>query len=267
MLQKIFDYSNFSHRKGPNGFTLLELLIAISIMSIVTLFLSHFMLNMSRNYENNIQSLDMRESAVFAFNRVNDILNQVGADFPSDYPAIQVTSPQEFRIAVNPRGGRNVFEAHNSSTATKITVDDITLFKDATHILRHRTSPGSNQTVFDTRKVVSFATAQNEITINSQLLPTSGGGDFIYPLQWFKFKLDGEKLLMNEVELADNVESFVIEFYKDFDTKTTDWDEMKFARFFVETKSTRKDRGYTHPEKNDNYRRHSLQRDIQLKNR
>jgi len=274
-------------KSGPSkGFTLIEVMIALAVSSIIIFGLTKLYSATLKSYSLQEQLTEMNQNAKFAMKEISDILMQAGADcmaINSDSTdrdtIVKLTGAgpnyNEFTIKLNPRGGVYIIPSNitlNTSAGAWLTVDDASKFKSAAKLGRIA-RPGA--TAADTIvKVYNL----DDVDVPNHRLSISGGAsttdlfvaqDVVYSFVNNRYYLNGTDLCLNVDTnvLAENIDVFQVTFFnKGGDSvlvSTPPWLTMRSARLILESTTSIPDYRYS----GDGKRRLKLSYAFRLKNK
>src|SRR4051812_7450723 len=122
----------FPNVSDQRGFTLLEIIVALTASSILIWGLTRFYKDTSRTYITQTQVADRDQNAHYTIKLLTEVLQQSGASLPdTGYPVISVSGGlpvSTMTLATNPRGGVYYISSATPSTLTKVPVGDTALF-------------------------------------------------------------------------------------------------------------------------------------------
>jgi len=245
---------------SSKGVTLIELLIAIILSSIVILGAFRFFQGIQKNYTVGDQVNVRNQNVQYALNKLSDIISSAGASLDSAVSAITVVNDSSIIIITNPRGGIYTFPADMASVSYTIPVDNHAGYINAPYIFRHQ----YNSTVTEILPidityniagtfVKGIDTAQGQDAIRLSPLVGGGGrkmqaGDVICAMDSIKYYLKAGNICIDAdtAVLAENIDSLNIKFLTTVlpRTYTTSWGSMQFASLFVRGRTSQKDPSY-----------------------
>jgi prepilin-type N-terminal cleavage/methylation domain-containing protein len=268
------------------GFTLLEVLIALGISSILILGLTRLFSVTLNSYSLQDQLTEMNQNAKFVMQEVSDVLMQAGADcaaINSDTTDRDtILKPDSipchgFTIKVNPRGGLFIIPSLctlSTSVKCSLAVDDASKFSHAKILekIPYLTSPATDSISFYT--LDTFDVNSNYIYFHA----TPGGpkdifydNDAVCSIARNHYWLNGTMLCLNNDTMAENIDSMSILFYNSagtqltLSTTPTLWAKVWSIKINVESKTSLADNRYTgYP---DHCRRLKLTYQFRLKNK
>jgi prepilin-type N-terminal cleavage/methylation domain-containing protein len=208
-----------------NGFSLLELLIAIVISSFIILGLSRLYSASLWSYSLQEQMSEMNQNAKFTIKELSDILQQAGADCAEvnsdtlDRDTITKFSNDTLIIKVNPRGGLFIFSVKTpfgAAATCSLAVPNANNFRYAS-LLGQVPCP----TAPTSRKVRTYSLSGINSTSNKICI--SGGavtdtffvGDAIYSFERQRYYRNGTNVCLNNDTnvIAENIDSLGFIFY------------------------------------------------------
>lgn len=265
-------------RKHRNGFTLIEVLIAVAISGIVVLGLARLYTAGLWSYNLQEQITDMHQNAHYTIKRLTEEMMQAGVDLPEKKLNVITRNPGDndsVSLLVNPRAGSYTFSANYNTTNQFIQLDDASGFAGADSVIKWKKSDSTTaflriNTSYNTGnfvKGVNVASTPDSIKLTADA--TFLSGDIIYPCFTRRYYRNGMNLCLNTNTniLAENIDSLGIWFYDKNKSATNNWDNILFGRIFVRARTSLPDKGYRHPTFNDGYRRVALSMDFRLRNK
>jgi hypothetical protein len=214
---------------------------------------------------------DMHQTAQFAIGQVTERLAEAGSGLSSRDTALSVAGPSTFSVLVNPRGSMHVFTAADTARPA-VSVGRGRDFWQADSV-RWTPADTALPTVvvrIDPVDIGAFRRGVDTLGDSVRLLGYPHNfrpGDALAPYRSEKYYLSVGNLCLNTDDnvLAENVDSFTVQFFDDDSTQTDSWKQMSWARCRLTVRSNRPDPSYRGTD--DGYRRVSLGLDFRLRNR
>jgi prepilin-type N-terminal cleavage/methylation domain-containing protein len=267
--------------RHPRGFTLLEIMVALTITGILIVTIMRFYLITVNNYSLQDEIADMNQNAKYVMKEISDLLTQAGVDCsvidnptPDMDTIIKLTGAgpvyKEFTIKVNPRGGLYVITSAvklNTTTKCSLLVDDATKFRYADKCARIPRSGATDSTI-KVYNLVGVDTVSNKICLSGgkSTSETFDVGDAVYSFVNNRYYLNGTNLCLNDTAniLAENINLFQITFYNisgdSVLTSSLPWKSMRSANLLVEATTSKRYSG-------NQKRRIKLSHQFRLRNR
>ncbi|NLD95332.1 MAG: prepilin-type N-terminal cleavage/methylation domain-containing protein [Fibrobacter sp.] len=258
---------------SANGFSLIEVIVALSISSLILIFLTRLFSVSLNSYNLQEQLADMNQNAKFTIKEISDILMQAGADLqildsdPFDKDTIIIpdgsTTPcSGFTIKINPRGG--VFQIpENKPAVCSIMVENAYAFRLADKLQK---LPGPNsKPPIKIYSLTRYDSLTNFVVFNPA--DTFKEGDVIVSFVKNHYYLNGTDLCLDNDSniIAENIDTMDITFLDVDGAPTSEWKTMRSVRITVCARTSIPDRKYSgHP---DHYRRITLRHEFRLRNK
>ncbi len=266
--------------KARGGFTLLELLVAVVVSSIVIIGLARLFSTTVDHYSTQTQLSELHENTQYAVKYLSDAIMQMGADLPDSGIAVfeqEYEGADSIALLVNPRGAAKYVE-QTRTAVNVLAVDDASAFidrydRDLT-ILRKpyvRWDPVEEYSLdagytSDGDFSGGVDTTNDSIAISGTMDLERDDAIFAYLVE--SYYLDSMKLYHDDNVVAENLDSLAITFYDSTgNTATTEWDEARSAEVCVRGRTSSPIRGYTDPKHNDAYKRLTLRMKFRLRNK
>jgi prepilin-type N-terminal cleavage/methylation domain-containing protein len=235
------------------GFTLIEVIVAIGISSLLLLYLSRLFTASFTGYNLQEQLTDINQNAKFTIKELSDVLMQAGADlqlvniYTQDRDTIikpdgGIASCKGFTIKVNPRGGIFQIPQKISPAVCSIQVDNASSFRYASMIGR---VPGISSTLpFKNYTFIRYDSVSNFVVFSPA--DSFFQGDAICSYVNNHYYLKGSNLCLdNDTNvLAENLDSLSITFLDQNNVPTPKWAKMRSVQLYVCTKTSIPDRKY-----------------------
>lgn len=265
---------------SASGITLLELMVAIVVSSIVIIGLARLFSTTVDHYSMQTQLSELHENTQYAVKYLSDAIMQVGADLPDSGIAIfeqPYAGADSVAVLVNPRGAAHYVE--RTTTGVKVlAVDDASAFIDRygreLKILRkpYVRWDAVEEYSFDIAYTSDGAFSGGVDTINDSIAVSKAmdleRGDAIFAYLIESYYLDSMKLYHDDNVVAENIDSMAITFYDSTGTTaTTEWDDARSAEVCVRGRTSSPIRGYTDPNEGDAYKRLTLRMKFRLRNK
>jgi prepilin-type N-terminal cleavage/methylation domain-containing protein len=260
--------------KSTKGFSLIEVIIGISISSLILIFLTRLFSVSLNSYNLQDQLADMNQNAKFTIKEVSDLLMQAGADLQitdSDsldkdtiiFPDGNSLPCKGFKIKINPRGGLFAIPLTIKPAVCSIQVENASAFRLANK-LEKLPGPNSNLPV-KIYSLTRYDSLTNFIVFNPP--DTFTEADVIVSFVYSHYYLSGTNLCLDNDSniIAENIDTLDITFLDIDGDPTIDWKTMRSARIKVCARTSLPDRKYTGH--SDHYRRITLHHEFRLRNK
>jgi prepilin-type N-terminal cleavage/methylation domain-containing protein len=260
--------------KSTNGFSLIEVIVAISISSLILIFLTRLFSVSLNSYNLQEQLADMNQNAKFTIKEISDILMQAGADLQlidSDtldkdtiiFPDGSSLPCSGFKIKINPRGGLFQIPQTISPAVCSIQVDNASAFRLANKLQK---LPGPNSVLpVKIYSLTRYDSLTNFVVFNPA--DTFTEADAIVSFVYSHYYLSGTNLCLDNDSniIAENIDTLEITFLDIDGAPTMNWKNMRSVKLNVCARTSIPDRKYTgHP---DHYRRITLHHEFRLRNK
>jgi prepilin-type N-terminal cleavage/methylation domain-containing protein len=258
----------------PQGFTLVELLVAIAISSLALIMLTRLFSVSLHSYNAQEQLTDMNQNARYTVRELSDILMQAGADLQLvnldtlDRDTIIVPDGggaecSGFIIKINPRGGICQIPAPITTKVCSLEVKDARAFDHADSIQR---VPALGSTMpLSYYALLRLNTTQNFIVFSPA--DSFKRDDAVCSFVKRHYYLSGTNLCFdNDTNvIAENIDSLSILFLDRNGSPTAEWAKMRSVKLLVRVKTGLPDRRYN--EYADHCRRVTLTYEFRLRNK
>jgi prepilin-type N-terminal cleavage/methylation domain-containing protein len=227
----------------PAGVTLIELLVAMALSSIIIIALFRILTDTLWTYNSQEQQTAINEDAKYAMRRMTDLLMEAGANLPaSRFAVITVIDSANIYLRANPRGGMHVFEK-DSAGINGLPLSDASRFEKAAYLVKVSLI---NLAAADTNIRIDHVAKKSNSSYPDTLFLKSGPFNFkkfdaIYACTTFHYYRNITDLCLNNdnTVIAGNLDSLSIQFLDSANsTIQTLWKDMRFARLAITTKST-----------------------------
>lgn len=256
-----------------SGLTLVEIIIAIAISSIILLSVTRLFSTSLNSYNLQDQFSDMNQNAKFTMKELSDILMQAGADMQLvnsdtlDKDTIIIPDSNKavcsgFTIKINPRGG--LFDIPQSlAPVCSIQVDDARKFLYANQL-----ACIPNMASIAPVKIFSLLhcdTNTNYVAFSPQ--DSFSQDDGICSFVYSHYYLKNLNLCLNNdtTVIAENIDSLTVTFIDRSGNNTSNWKNMRSAKIYVRARTARPDNGYKGY--SDHYHRVVLTNEFRLRNK
>lgn len=247
------------------GVTLIELLLAIILSSIVIMSVFYFFNSMNKTATVQSQTSDMHENAEYALRRLSEELSAAGAGMNSLVNALTINNSTNVTLVYNPRGGTQTIKT--AVTSATIPVDNGTLFMGARFIVHQ---PSGSQTV-SLKKITAIDTVANPDSITVEAAFTMANGDIINALDSARYYLHNTNLCLNSDTnvVAENIDNLIIQLQQLNGTVAANWQAARVISITVRAKTAIADPAFTGtaPDPADHFRRITMSIRIPLKNK
>lgn len=264
------------------GFTLVEVMIALAVSGILLVGLTKLYTLMLKSYSLQEELTEMNQNAKFTIKEISDILTQAGADcaaMNSDTTdkdtIIKVTGDppySDFTLRINPRGGLFIITMKQPIGAQcSVQVSNVANFRVAKKL-----GQLPYAVTVPTRTTVRIYNLDSIHTTNSNIFISGGAAtdtffvnDAIYSFDTCRYYLNGTNLCLNADTnvLAENIDSFKVTFFdvagNSSITSTPPWLTMRSASMVVVATTATPDCKYP----GDGKRRLKLSYKFRLKNK
>ena len=263
----------FRSVSDSRGFTLLEGLVAMLASAILIGAVTRFFKDSNRAFTTQKQVSERDQNAHFVIKRLTEILMQAGFNLPEkSYKVItpSVSPSNRLSLAVNPRGGQQVVPA-TIANKTVVPVGDESGFRKATSLIWVPTDKSLPTMLLEIDRSCSVGGFKDGLkavpggmdSIMLKLPIDLSPGDVLYAATWEDYHVEGTDLLVGDLLLAENIESFSIGYFAADGHSTLDWNAMRSAKITVTGRTTVPD--YRLP--GDGYQRITLSTDLRFRNR
>jgi prepilin-type N-terminal cleavage/methylation domain-containing protein len=257
-----------------NGFSLIEVIIALSISSLILIFLTRLFSVSLNSYNLQEQLADMNQNAKFTIKEMSDLLMQAGADLQiidSDsldkdtiiIPDGTSLSCTGFKIKINPRGGLFYIPQTITPAVCSIQVENASAFRLATKLQK---IPGPNSKLpVKIYTLTRYDSLTNFVVFNPA--DTFTEGDAIASIIYSHYYKNGTNLCLdNDTNIvAENIDTLAITFLDVDGDPTRSWNNMRSVKITVCARTSLPDRKYKgYP---DHYRRIILHHEFRLRNK
>jgi prepilin-type N-terminal cleavage/methylation domain-containing protein len=259
---------------GNCGLTLVEIIIAIALSSIILLSVTRLFSTSLTSYNLQDQLSDMNQNAKFTIKELSNILMQAGADMQLvdsdtlDKDTVIIPDSNKavcsgFTIKINPRGG--LYEIPESRAPTcSIQVDDARLFRYADKMARIPSvlSPSAHVKIYS---LLRCDTVTNYVVFSPS--DSFSQNDAICSFIYNHYYVKNRNLCLNNdtTIIAENIDSLSIAFFNRSGTGTSSWKNMRSVKMYVRARTIRPDMGYNgYP---DHYYRIVLTNEFRLRNK
>ena len=269
--------ANTTEGRPQNGFTLIEIMIALAISGLLLVGLTKIYTTMVNSYSLQDQLTEMNQNAKFTIKEISDVLMQSGADCGAvngdtlDKDTIILSAASnDFTIKVNPRGGVYTIPRDtiiNTSTPCSLKVDNAYAFRLATKI-GHVPAMKYPAVKVKTYTLLGIDSANNKLCISGGIAGDNFyQNDAVYSFTYHRYYLNGTDLCLDSSGnvLAENIDSLKVTFLDSAGTATTKWTKMSFVNLIVESMTNIADNRYNGYA--DHRRRLKLTYQFRLKNK
>lgn len=228
------------------GFTLIEIIIALGISSLLLIYLTRLLTTSLSGYGLQEQLTDINQNAKFTVKELSDVLMQAGADLQvvnTDtldkdtviIPDGGTAACKGFTIKVNPRGGIFQIPQIISTAVCSIQVNDARSFRYASKIQR---VPGMSSILpLKVYTLVRYDSVSNFVVFSPA--DTFLQDDAICSFVNNHYYLNGSNLCLNNDTnvLAENLDSLLVTFLDQDNIPTPKWAKMRSVQLYVRTKT------------------------------
>jgi prepilin-type N-terminal cleavage/methylation domain-containing protein len=237
------------------GFTLIEIMIALMVSSLLIIGLTRLYSTMLNSYSLQEQLTEMNQNAKFTIKEISDVLMQAGADcglVNSDTlekdTIMTITNYKDFTIRVNPRGGTYAIPKDTvlKTSTGYLQVDNAYSFRLAAKI-GHVPSISHSNVRVKTYTLTGIDTANNKLNISGVTSPdTFFKDDGVYSFIIHHYYRNGTNLCLdNDTNvLAENIDSLKVAFMDSTGSSTTNWKFMRSVELVVEATTSLSDYRY-----------------------
>lgn len=259
---------------GSRGFTLMEVAVALVASGILLVGLARFFKDFNRSFNTQEQVSDRDLNAHYAVKRLSEALMSAGSGLPSEGWSL-LTLPagnpgNRFLMGVNPGGGVQYLPA-DISGLKNLPVDDAKGFVKATAVLADPQDPLKPTIKVPIDLAYNSAGFVNGVktTGATAVLRLTGGltleaGDAVYAYDEDDYRLANGNLMLDDMVLAENIDSLAFTAYAANQTRTGSWSSMRSIKIKVTARTRNRDPRYP---KNGGYRTLDLSMDVLLRNR
>lgn len=262
------------HGGRCSGLTLMEVAVALVASGILLVGLARFFKDFNRSFNTQEQVSDRDLNAHYAIKRLSEALMSAGSGLPSqDWSLLTLPNGNpgnRFLLGINPQGGVQYLPA-DITGLMELPVEDAKGFLKATAVLADPQDPAAA-----TKKVSinlaynssGFVNGVKSVGATAVLRLTSGltlkAGDAVYAYDEDDYTLLNGNLMLDNMVLAENIQSLAFTAYATDQTKTSVWSSMRSINIKVTARTRNKDPRYT---LNGGYRSIDLSMDVLLRNR
>lgn len=256
------------------GFTLIEVAVAIAASGILLVGLARFFKDFNRSFNTQEQVSDRDLNAHYAVKRLSEALMSAGSGLPSGNWNL-LTLPNgnpgnRFLLGVNPQGGVQYLPA-DITALRELPVEDAKGFLKATAVLADPQDPAlpTKKTAIDQAyNSNGFVKGVKTIGATAVLRLVNGltlkAGDAVYAYDEDDYTLLNGNLMLDNMVLAENIQSLAFTAYATDLTRTAVWSSMRSINIKVTARTRNKDPHYT---PNGGFRTIDLSMDVLLRNR
>lgn len=257
------------------GFSLIEVLISVSLGAIITTLLALIFLSTNKSYDLQNQIMQMDQNAYYTIKSISEVLESAGSDLPSSGWSIiraKNNPTDSFQIDINPKGGKQIFSNAVASTLS-MPVDDWTGFKEVSQVklltYESKVAPKvlAIQTNYAAKNWVNGLYNSDSLADSVRLTQAQnfGSGDTVYAFTTKTIQLKNSNLLINNEAVAENIDSLSILFLDKDKAKTLDWSKLLYISITLKVRTERPDVKYKLEA--DGFRRITLTKNLRLKNK
>lgn len=251
----------------------MEIAVTLAVSGLLMGVLATFFKNFSRTFNMQEQVADRDLNAHYTVKRLSEVLMSAGANLPSKgWEVVSLpggNGSNRLRLAINPRGGIQYMPG--SVSGFELAIDDAKGFAKAKAILVDPLDPDLN--VFK----VGIAVGHNGGGFSEGVKPSGSGavfrlasavnlvaGDVVYAYDEEEYLLQGTNLLLDNMVLAENIESISLTFLTAAQAPTLQWSAMRSARVQIKARTRLPDPRLT---VDQGFRKIDLSTDVLLRNR
>ncbi|MEO7425049.1 MAG: prepilin-type N-terminal cleavage/methylation domain-containing protein [Fibrobacteria bacterium] len=270
-------------RQGEDGFTLVEMMMAIVISSILGVTLIRFYKDSYRTFSQQEQIADRNLNGHYLVNKLVEVLQQAGSALPDTGWNVITTSTGKITIAVNPRGAQDLI-SFDQPPSKLIPVADASLYTNTGNVMLNTNKvlidyalagkPSIlcqiDQGVGSGGFVKGIKDTPTGDTIAVQTVVDLSPGDKVYGYREDQYLLSGSDLVVRpdnnsaaQMVLAENIDSLGFKFLTRAGAATTSWTTMKSASILVRARTEKKDPKLKPP----NYHKISIPMNVMLRNK
>lgn len=262
-----------NRRENP-GFTLIEVIVGLAVSGLLVLGATRFFKDSQRSYHLQEKLVERNLNAQYVLKHLEEKFMEAGANLPEDDCEIIVPAAGKeagFTMIVNPRGGVQAIYA-NLPASQSIPVDEWTGFKGASSLLlvhADRSQPSEELDIATDYSLGGFvnglkegADTQDSIWLRAPVAFKSG--DILYACSRQEFALKKDKLTMDGIDLAENIEALEVVFLGGNGKPAGDWKSMRSARLMVKVKTSAPDPSGASA---DAFHRVALSSEVRMRNR
>ena len=260
--------------KTAGGFTLIEMLIAAALSMILIVGILRLYLSTVNSYNTQDTITEMNQNAEYTCKRLSEEIMQAGTYLPdTGYTVIEMEDGKNDSITIrsNPTAAYHHFVVDVSNEKT-VDVSNGYGFRGVTEIVKQSTTGVLSKLYINAAYAISpFQEGVNTESTPHQIRFTDdvsfNVGDIIFASKEHAFFKNGSNFCYGTADytLAENIDSISIVLYDTLNTPTIIWEQMVYAKIYVRSQSAVPDNKYTHPTKNDHYRRYSQDMDVLLR--
>lgn len=237
---------SLSPLRATHGFTLIEVAVTLAVSGILVAILAGFFRNFHHTFNLQEQVADRDLNAHYSVKRFSEVLMSAGANLPSKgWEIVGLpggNNSNRVKLGVNPRGGIQYLGA--ATAGFELPIDDAKGFAKATAILVDPQDEAVN--VFK----VDIDAAYNGNGFSSGVKTAGNGailrlgspinlviGDIVYAYDEEDYQLQGTNLMLDDMVLAENIESMNLSFLTASQLPTNQWSAMRSARIVIRART------------------------------
>ncbi len=253
--------------RNENGFTLVELLIAITISFVAILGAYKMFSTGLRSYNLQTQVTQMHQDATYAIKKISEGLMQAGSDLPPYNCQLIFSDVDSVCFFANQGGGTYTVPATLTSV-NFIALTNGAGFKGQNYLLAQ--SPLDSSVTQYTITTVDTNSVQDTIHLSTS--GTFTVGTTIYAANKLYYYKSGTNLLYNinsgtPVVLAENIDSLNLTYYTKTHAATTTWSQYYSVLIYIRARTSVADPRYKYPGINDGYRRVPMSIEVRFRNK
>jgi prepilin-type N-terminal cleavage/methylation domain-containing protein len=277
------DHSQARTRDGEAAFTLVEVMMAIVISSILGVTLIRFYKDSYRTYSQQEQVADRNLNGHYLVNKLVEVLQQAGSALPDTAWNVITVSGGTLTVAVNPRGAQELI-AFDLPPSKRIPVSDASLYANTGNVMLNTNKvlidyalAGKtsilcviDQSLGSGGFVKGIKDTPTGDTIAVQTVVDLSPGDKVFGYREDQYLLSGSDLIIRpdnnsaaQMVLAENIDSLGITFLNRAGGVTASWKTMKSASILVRARTEKKDPKLKPP----NYHKISIPMNVMLRNK
>jgi prepilin-type N-terminal cleavage/methylation domain-containing protein len=260
---------------GPcRGFTLMEVAVTVAASGILLVGLARFFKDFNRSFNTQEQVSDRDLNAHYTVKRLSEALMSAGSSLPSENWNL-LTFPDgnpgdHIVLGVNPQGGVQYLPA-DIVALKDVPVEDAKGFLKATAVLADPQDPAlpTLKVAIDLAYNSSGFVKGVKTTGSTAVLHLVSGltlraGDAVYAYDEEDYRLLNGNLMLDNMVLAENIQSLAFTAYATNQTLNDLWSSMRSIKIKVTARTRNRDPRYLN---NGGFRTIDLSMDVLLRNR
>ncbi len=246
---------------------MVELLITIAAGAVVILGVYRLLTQSLWSYNLQEQMTDMYQNATYTIRRLSEVLEQAGADLPTFYYPVIITSSSttsNITMRVNPYGGKWTFASYLSSSKIPVTPDSVgKAFLGADSLLLDTGGWASSV------KITGVVTGLPADTVALGASTTFNAFNVAFCATTHQYLLSGTNFCIDSAAnvQAENIDALTMTFFDSTHAVTANWTNMSSCSLYVRARTASQDPKYKCPGFGDGYHRLALNMNLRFRNR